>query len=67
MKTPSSDICTLTLRYNQHRLILFLNPHCLRAELCMPVITSSVPRQPVTCASQAQQIGKAAKMAGKDY
>jgi len=31
----------------------------------MPVITSFVLGQLVTCASQAPQIGKASKMAGK--
>lgn len=33
----------------------------------MPVITSFVLGQLVTSASQAWQIGKASKMAGKDY
>lgn len=66
MQTPSSDICTLTLRYKQQQLILFLTPSLSEGRTVPACDHQLRPQAASTCASQTQQTGKASKMAGKD-
>lgn len=66
MQTPSSDICTLTLRYKQHQLILLLTLSLSESRTVPAWDHQLRPQAASDLCQPTQQPGKASKMAGKD-